>query len=140
MENIDPQQPIFIYDDETKTYNDIRNQAYKTTLVKGKNHNRFSLRFTDKTLGIDDNNSSFKDLTIQFSTTTNIFAINNNKTNMTIEKVTLFNIIGQIIGTWEVENQDQKNIQILFKNSSTGVYVAKIKTSTGIISKKIIRN
>jgi hypothetical protein len=140
LENIDPQQPLFIYDDENKTYNDIRTQPYKTTLIKGKNHNRFSLRFTDKTLSVNDNNNSLKDLTIHFTSDTNTLTINNQKMNMIVEKVTLFNITGQTIGTWEVKNQDQKNIQILFKNSSIGVYITKIKTSTGIISKKIIKN
>jgi Rieske Fe-S protein len=140
LENIDPQQPLFIYDDENKTYNDIRTQPYKTTIIKGKNHSRFSLRFTDKTLSINDTNSSLKDLSIHFTSNTNTLTINNQKMNMIVEKVTLFNITGQTIGTWEVKNQDQKNIQIIFKNSSIGVYIAKIKTSTGIISKKIIKN
>lgn len=136
IENVDPEQPIFIYDDESKTYNDIRTKPYKTNLPVSKNNTRFSLRFTDKTLGVDTYN--YKDITILYTQNNNTLTINNKKTDMVVEKVTVFNIIGQAIGTWKVDNQDQKNIQIPFNNSSTGVYIAKIKTTTGIISKKFI--
>jgi hypothetical protein len=136
VENIDPQQPIFIYDDESKTYNDIRNQPYKTNLTVSKNNTRFSLRFTDKTLGVET--YSFKDLNILFTQNNNTLTISNKKINMVVEKVTIFNIIGQVMGTWKVDDQDQKNIQIPFNNNSAGVYIAKVKTTTGIISKKFI--
>ena len=46
LENFDSQQPIFIYDDDTKTYHDIRNETFEVNLPKGENNSRFSLRFT----------------------------------------------------------------------------------------------
>jgi LEA14-like dessication related protein len=56
----------------------------------------------------------------------------------TVEKVTLFNVLGQSLSTWKIENQDQQNIQIPIKNIPSGVYIAKVKTATGDFSKKII--
>jgi hypothetical protein len=50
--DFDPNQPIYIHDDETDTYHEIRTTAYKVTLPQGENKTRFSLRFTDKTLAV----------------------------------------------------------------------------------------
>ena len=69
-----------------------------------------------------------------------MLVINNNLLDLTVEKVTLFNILGQSLATWKVENQEQQNIQIPVKNINAGVYIAKIKTSNGNMSKKIIIN
>jgi hypothetical protein len=37
LENFDPNQPIYIHDDETDTYHEIRTTAYKVTLPQGEN-------------------------------------------------------------------------------------------------------
>jgi hypothetical protein len=42
LENFDP-KPIYIHDDETDTYHEIRTTAYKVTLPQGENKTRFSL-------------------------------------------------------------------------------------------------
>jgi hypothetical protein len=45
---------------------------------------------------------------------------------------------GQSIANWEIENSMQENIQLPIKNLSSGVYIVKIQTSNGDLSKKII--
>jgi len=60
--------------------------------------------------------------------------------DVTVQKVTLFNILGQSISTWKIEVKEQTNIQIPIKNISSGIYIVKVKTSKGDISKKIIVN
>ncbi|HQE35189.1 MAG TPA: T9SS type A sorting domain-containing protein, partial [Flavobacterium alvei] len=57
-----------------------------------------------------------------------------------VEKVTLYSINGQSIANWKIENQDQQNIQISINTISSGIYIAKLKTTTGELSKKIIIN
>jgi hypothetical protein len=52
--------------------------------------------------------------------------------------VTLFNILGQSISSCKTENQEQQNIQVPIKNISSGIYIAKLKTSDGELSKKFI--
>jgi hypothetical protein len=59
-------------------------------------------------------------------------------TDVIVEKATLFNMLGQSISSWKIENQDQHNIQIRINSISSGVYVVKLKTTTGEMSKKII--
>ncbi|MFV8373985.1 LamG-like jellyroll fold domain-containing protein [Flavobacterium sp. LB1P71] len=138
LENFDSSQAIYIYDDLTKMYHDIRNETFEVILPEGENNNRFSLRFTNKTLSVDDkiiNDSTIKITHIQND---NILIINNNTLETIVEKATLFNIIGQLISTWEIENQDQKNIQLPLKKVNSGVYIVKIYTTKGDFSKKVI--
>jgi hypothetical protein len=145
LENFDAQQKVYIYDDEAKTYNEIQKNSFEVTLPAGENNTRFSLRFkdksseTDKTLGLEENNIN-NDIKIAHIQNSNTLKIINNSVETSVEKVTLFNINGQSIANWKIENQDQQNIQIPINTISSGVYVVKLKTTTGELSKKIIIN
>ena len=80
---------------------------------------------------------SNEDILVHYSNKTLI--INNNAVDTTVNKVSLFNILGQAIENQKTESQEQQNIQIPIKNVSSGVYIAKLKTSEGVeISKKVI--
>lgn len=138
LENFDADQVIYLYDDETKTYHDIRTEAYEVALPIGENKTRFSLRFTDKTLGIGEEEVTSNEIKVAYAQNSKVLTINNTILAAPVEKVTLYNINGQSTGTWEVDNQDQQNIQLTIKGYSTGVYIAKIKTSKGVVNKKII--
>lgn len=138
LENFGLEQPIFIYDNDTDMYHDIRNETFEINLPEGENNTRFSLRFTDKTLSIDDKIINDNAIKITHLQNGNILVINNHLLDTTVKKATLFNIIGQSISTWEIKNQDQKNIQLPIKKTSSGVYIAKIQTTKGDFSKKII--
>jgi hypothetical protein len=140
IENFETNQPIFVYDDETKLYHNIRNETFEITLPIGEFHNRFSLRFKDKTLGTNEQIKNENDITILHSQNRNSLVINNKLLDTTVQEVTLFNILGQAVAMWEVENQGQENIQLPIKKVSSGVYIVKIKTSAGVLSKKIIIN
>nr|WP_315173965.1 LamG-like jellyroll fold domain-containing protein [uncultured Flavobacterium sp.] len=138
LENFDDNQVVFLYDDETKTYHDIRTEPYEVVLPRGENKTRFSLRFTDKTLGIGEEEISSHAIKVFYAQNSKVLTINNTILDVPVEKVTLYNIIGQSTGTWKVENQDQQNIQLPIKGVSAGVYIAKIKTSNGVVNKKIM--
>ncbi|MBF2709915.1 T9SS type A sorting domain-containing protein [Flavobacterium soyangense] len=103
--------------------------------------NRFVLRYSNnnnKTLSIDENNINNNDIKINYIKNNSIIMINNNSMDEPVQKVTLFNILGQSISTWKIENQEQQNIQIPIKSISSGIYIAKLKTSESEVSKKII--
>ncbi len=136
LENFDPEQAVYIYDKVADTYHNIRNEKFEVIMPIGENNTRFSLRFTDKTLKMEQN--SINAITIVHIQNANTLAINNKALDITVEKITLFNILGQSIASWKIENQEQQNIQIPIKNLSSGVYIAKLKTSEGELSKKII--
>jgi hypothetical protein len=138
LENFDKNQNIFIYDSQNDSYNDIRKKQYEVLISSGENNKRFSLRFVDKTLSITENNIENKSIIINHLRTENTLEINNLSLETSIKKVILYNINGQSIITWKVENQQQQNIRLPIKKLSSGVYIAKIYTSAGELSKKIV--
>ncbi|MDI5887260.1 LamG-like jellyroll fold domain-containing protein [Flavobacterium yafengii] len=137
LENFDQNQNIFIYDKETDTYNSIKNKLYEVELPQGYFTDRFSLRFTDKTLGVKD---VIYENTIQvvFTRSNNVLNITNGATDNTVVAVSLFNIQGKLMSTWDVSEKEQTNIKIPIQNKTSGVYIVKLKTSKGNINKKII--
>ena len=137
LENFNPEQLIFIYDNFTDTYHNIRSTRYEVNLPIGTYDTRFSLRFKDKTLRVNQHAIS-EAIQILYIQNGNSLEIKNKSIDLTVEKVTLYNILGQSISTCEIENQDQQNIQIPIKSISSGVYIAKLKTSEGEISKKVV--
>ncbi|MBX9808370.1 MAG: T9SS type A sorting domain-containing protein [Flavobacteriaceae bacterium] len=142
LENFDAEQKVFIYDDETKIYNEIQNNSFEVEVPVGINNTRFSLRFkdkslVDKTLSINEDTKT-NDIKITHIQNENKLQINNNVLDVTVENVTLFTILGQSVATWNVVNKEQQNIQLPIKKMSTGIYVVKLKTTSGELSKKII--
>jgi trimeric autotransporter adhesin len=142
LENFDKNQNIFIYDNSNKTYNNIRNKNFEVIIPVGEYNDRFSLRFTDKTLSNNNNNNNIDleadSIKIIHLPKRNSIEINNNSAHTIIKKVTLYNISGQSIINWDIENQNSQNIRLAVKKISSGIYIIKIKTSNGDISKKII--
>jgi hypothetical protein len=138
VENFDQNQNIFIYDSENDSYNDIRNNAYEVTLPAGQNKTRFSLRFTDKKLAIKEEIINTTNIIINHSRNYNRLIISNSSIDITVQKVVLYNSTGQTINTWKTENQSQQNIQLPIQKISSGIYIARIHTSKGDLSKKII--
>ncbi|MEZ7503739.1 LamG-like jellyroll fold domain-containing protein [Flavobacterium sp. Arc2] len=139
IENFDTNQDIYIYDNETDTYHNIRDKLYEVVLPQGENKTRFSLRFTDKKLAVKDVDIlSETDILISHQKNNNTLTIHNRSLDTYINDITLFNILGQSITSWNIENLNQKDLPLSLKRLSTGVYIAKINTSKGQFSKKII--
>jgi len=134
LENFDPNQPIFIYDNSNNSYHDIRLTDYSVTIPDGEISNRFSLRFSNSILSSNDfeNNATF----IFFNSTENGIEITNNQ-ELEIEEATLFSILGQKINHWKV-NSSENSIKLPLKNVETGVYIVKIKTAdNNIFNQKV---
>jgi hypothetical protein len=147
LENFDKNEKIYIYDSENDTYNDIRKKQYDVLITSGENNDRFSLCFKQKTKKEKEEtkeeketkeNKKSEDIKMMHLQGKNVFEINNKSLDTSLQKVTLYNMNGQSIATWEIEDPLQQNIQLPIKNLSSGVYIARIQTSNGDFSKKII--
>ena len=136
-ENFDDNQNIYIHDNVTNEYHDIRNGNFDINLPIGTFDTRFSLRFTNAALGVNDFDLN-KEILVYFTNNDNMITINNSLLDATVQTVDLYNMLGQSIRTWEVKNNNQSKIQIPVNNVSTGTYIVKVHTSKGDISKKII--
>jgi hypothetical protein len=141
LENFDKNQRVYIYDNTTKIYHNIKDQSFEIVLPVGQFDNRFSLCFKDKNHS-DNNNENDDDskdkIQAKYSQTNSILKITNTSTESTVSTVSLFNVLGQLISKWETSNLDQNNIEIPILNISSGIYITKIATTNGDFSKKII--
>lgn len=133
-------QNIYLEDKDLNIIYDLKEKPYVFDTKVGTFDNRFVLRYSNnnnKTLSLDENSIN-NNLKISYIKNNSILMINNNSIDAPVQKVTIYNILGQSISTWKIENQDQQNIQQPIKNLSSGIYIAKVKTSNGDFSKKII--
>lgn len=104
-------------------------------LSKGTYTDRFALIFGGTALGIDDDEILNKILIYSDNSTNEIVIKNNN--NQTIKKVEIYNLLGQKVKEWK--NLEQKFETRLSTNQlSSAVYLIKLATDKGNISKKII--
>lgn len=141
LENFDDNVNVYIFDKSTEIYHDIKNEDFSIEIPQGFDNLRFSLRFVapGAALGTTDIENSGA-IQVAYTSANDMLNIKNNIIDATVEKVELYNMLGQSVGTWKVENQAQNNIQLPIKNSSTGTYIVKIKTTKGETSRKIIIN
>jgi hypothetical protein len=139
LENIPNTLEIYLFDNLTGIYHDIKNNDLILSLSKGEYTNRFSLHFVNKTLSVDK--AKLNDgILVYFTNDNKLLNIKNSFIDATVEKVSLFNILGQKIENWNIDDIKQDSIQLPIKNVSTGVYIVKLQTSKGNFSKNIIVN
>lgn len=130
----------YIYDNVTNVYNDVANADFNITLPQGTFDNRFSLRFKNPNALGNQNFDINNGIQVVYSNENNIINIKNNVIETTINTVSLYNLLGQSVGTWDTKNLDQLTIELPVKSLSTGTYIVKLKTDKGETSRKIMIN
>ncbi|WPR71172.1 LamG-like jellyroll fold domain-containing protein [Flavobacterium sp. NG2] len=141
LENIPTNLNIYLHDNESNTYHDIKANSYKVSLPKGAINNRFSIQFASTAqLGIDDFQNTNRLITIKHIQQTSKLIIENEANEITINKVNLFDINGKLLSSWKIEDNTQSNIELAIKDVSTGVYIVLVNTSKGKLSQQIIIN
>ena len=136
-ENVAEDTDIFIHDKSTGLYHSIKNEHFSIDLPQGEIHNRFELTFNNGTLSTGDYDLD-NEIAVAFTNAQNLLTIKNNLTDVTVETVSIFTILGQTLATWNVENETQTNISLPVSQASTGTYIVRVQTTAGTISKKII--
>ncbi len=133
----DSKTNIYLEDKELNIIHDLKKAPYVFNTEIGDFKDRFSLRYTDKTLDVKDviyENS----IQVVFTRSNNVLNITNGANDNTVVAVSLFNIQGKLMSTWDVSEKEQTSIKIPIQNKTSGVYIVKLKTSKGNINKKII--
>ncbi|WP_291131846.1 choice-of-anchor D domain-containing protein [Flavobacterium sp. UBA7682] len=137
-ESFEESQDIFIYDNVTETYHDIKSQTFEINLAAGTFEDRFSLRFFNPSaLGTNENELQHG-VGVNHSQTDNMININNELQEVSIKSVALFNLLGQQVVTWKIDSQNQTEMHLPVSGVSTGGYIVKIITDKGDITKKIL--
>jgi hypothetical protein len=137
LENIPNNLDIYLHDNVTGIYHDIKNNDYPISLPIGMYNNRFSLQFVNKLYDIDKTKLG-EGILVYYTNNNEMLNIKNRFIDATVDQVSLFNILGQKLTNWDIDDIKQNNIQIPIQNVSSGVYIVKINTSKGDFSEKII--
>jgi hypothetical protein len=145
---VDSDAPVYIMIDETQNMEGYT--IYLGDLVTGRLYNledpvelnlpignysgRFILLFGGESLSTDDN-PIFTDFNVFMNNTTDQLMIRNNN-NTLIEKVELFNILGQPVKVWNRidSSRTQHQLDVL---APSAIYIVKITTEKGEITKKV---
>jgi hypothetical protein len=136
LENTEESLPIYLFDNVTNTYHNINQQAFEVNLPAGTFENRFSLRFSNSA-SLSNQENSRESLLISYSRNTQIVTIQNNASQLLVKHITLYNLLGQKVYAWSMENTSQSAIHLNVNHITTGAYLLKVTTDKGIITKKI---
>ena len=147
VENFDANRKVFIYDNLTGLYHNIKTQPFSVKLINGVHNDRFYLTFTNRnTTSVAANQNKTNAnvevsengaIDVKYINSNEVLQITNEDTNVKVNQVYLYNVVGQLINVWDVRNENQTNILIPMNESATGVYIVKVETTNETISKKI---
>ncbi|UUC45549.1 LamG-like jellyroll fold domain-containing protein [Flavobacterium cerinum] len=135
LENFNPDQPVYIHNNITNSYYDIRNSDYEVAIPAGENYN-FTLCFETKRLSVTEN--VLESVNVAYLQGNNQIRIQNKLTDVSVGSVSLYNVLGQQLNSWRTATMEQQEIVLPVNNVSTGTYIVKVDTNKGSISKKII--
>jgi len=134
LENVDENTYIYVKDKLTgETYN-ITNQAFEINLEAGEYQERFVLTFQPRLKTLQEV-TLIEGVHIFMNNTISELQLNR-IVDTEIVNVSLFNYLGQQVKTWNI-NTDERFISLPIQIAS-GVYIAQVHTTAGIITKKII--
>ncbi|GAA4803733.1 LamG-like jellyroll fold domain-containing protein [Litoribaculum gwangyangense] len=140
MENIDENQEIYLKDNLTDAYFDLRTgEPYGFTSTQGKFNERFEIVFQSQSQVLSIEEALASENYMYYQNTTNTFYVK--KLNSEVKNLALINMRGQRI--LELEDVTTTNLEngIRFENMSTGAYVVCLRTENNeVLTKKIIIN
>ena len=138
LENVPDDVDIYIKDNQNngETY-DIRNSSsFEISLEAGEHKDRFALVFQSRLATMKEIATIDDGVTIFMNNSLNEIVVQKTA-ELEFKQITLFNYIGQSIRTWN-KGMQERYINLPAGQVSTGVYILKIDTEQGVISKKLI--
>ncbi|MDO9262145.1 MAG: LamG-like jellyroll fold domain-containing protein, partial [Flavobacteriaceae bacterium] len=137
LENVPTETEIFIKDNLTGVKHLINTNPFEVNLTAGTYSSRFEVVFkTQGTLTVEENDALEQLLNIYVNNQQNKIHISKNQ-SVEIKEMVVYNMIGQQITSIKKVINEQV-VEVPF-NVQTGVYLIKVITNQGIISKKIIK-
>lgn len=128
---------LYILDKLENKYYNIKEGKAEIALIKGEHKDRFFLVFKEnKVLGTEDE-AILNSVTIFYSKINKEINIDLGDA-LEIKEASLFSILGQEIYNWQFDSDKVNNKKLKVKNLSKAIYIVKIKTDSGDVSKKIL--
>jgi len=121
----------------------VKNQVYNLTntpvslnIDTGTYTDRFFITFKQETLDVTKEIYE-KDLLVFYHKEQQTLHVKS-PTNLLVQTIEMYTILGQKIGVWKNNTSKNQEFTIPIKNISTALYIVKVKTNKGLVSKKII--
>ena len=133
IQNFEDDQPIYLHDNLTGLYTNLRNQDFDIFLNDGNYSSRFEIVFSTTILTNSD--YAISDVEVFHNITNHELNIYN--FNSYISNIRIFDMLGKEIVS--LENLGKKSLHTIttaFLNS--GIYIAKIKSKDKIVTKKFV--
>ncbi|MBF8149275.1 T9SS type A sorting domain-containing protein [Winogradskyella sp. F6397] len=136
LENVPSDINVYLHDNALGIYHNLRTSNYDVYLTEGDYLNRFAITFgIQEDLGIEDQTAKSIDV-LYSNSIEKIVIVNPHQIKITAMNV--YNMLGQSVTTFSsIEQQNYSEYNI--KNLSTGTYIVKLQTDTGLlVTKKIL--
>lgn len=127
----DGTQDFYLKDNLLNTIHNIKEMPYQFNSVSGMINDRFKIVYRNASLGIDD---IIKENDIKVISNENISVISKNHI---MESVTVYNVLGQNIMSYEEINADKTTLLSLQKNNTTLILKIKLQDGQTVIRKVI---
>ncbi|MDT7831990.1 beta-propeller fold lactonase family protein [Flavobacteriaceae bacterium S356] len=125
---------IYIKDAVTNFYYNITNSSQEITMPAGTYNDRFFITF-DNTLGTDD--PLLESQLLLFAKDKQLIVKSN---TIEIQSLTTYSILGQEIDHYQNTTSITGEVTLPIEKYATGIYIVKVSTNKGIVSKKIVVN
>ncbi|CAH8294482.1 putative secreted protein (Por secretion system target) [Mariniflexile fucanivorans] len=137
IENSPSSIKIYLHDKQLNVYHNLQESNYQVYLEAGSYLSRFEITFSNaQTLGLE--NQSIADATLEvYFTNEDKNIVIQNPHSKNIKTTEMFNMLGQSVLKIET-NSNKSIITQKTKYLSAGTYIIKLKTDTGIVSKKVL--
>tara|TARA_R110001583_G_scaffold35585_3_gene118231 strand:+ start:30730 stop:37086 length:6357 start_codon:yes stop_codon:yes gene_type:complete len=134
LENVAENISVYIKDNLTgETYN-IKEQAFEVDLEAGDYKNRFVLTFQPRLKTLEEV-ALFEGVSIYMNNDISELQINR-IVDTEVERISLFNYLGQQVSVWN-SSINERFVSLPIK-MATGVYIVRVHTAAGLLTKKII--
>ncbi|MDP2061457.1 MAG: LamG-like jellyroll fold domain-containing protein, partial [Flavobacteriaceae bacterium] len=139
-ENLDENTPVFLFDKQTNTYYNIKENFAEIEIASaGMFNDRFVIHFTLNTLSTDYFENIDEQLSVFYLTSDHTLNILNTRADVEITGVQLYDLLGRLIESIALTNPSKSEIKIRLEAHAQNIYVAKLTTTNGhSISKKIL--
>lgn len=139
LENVPNHVEIYVKNIQTNTYHDLRAGDFTSPVMNSGFYNDiYAIVFNKNTTLSTDDFINDNDLIVYTPSDEN--SLNIKKTvAIDVEKVTMYNLLGQEIRKWQV-NEQFEIIKLPLPSLAAGNYIVKIQTNIGELNKKIVLN
>lgn len=135
LENVPDDIEIYIHDLLDDTYHNLREGDFQFFLAAGEYLDRFELTFsTEDSLSVEE--QELQSIDVYYDNEVQSIVVFN-PNFVEIKSIELYNILGQnIIDIENISELDYSEYEV--KNLSTGTYIIKMDTLSGLLSKKVM--